>query len=136
MPLPRPFPLAPFLFPLLFLFCCAPREITYRETVESVRDGPFIGRAGSLESASTTRVGEDFDERVFLSDRERERKPPFAIRSHARELVFRARHGELSRKRQLAKEMAGSGDDGGGSGGQPATDSYFNIFTGPDFSRH
>lgn len=75
-------------FSFLFSFClffCASREITYRETVESVRNGSFIGWVGLLESA---RVGEDFDERAFPSDRE-------ACRSHASFVhIEREREGE------------------------------------------
>jgi len=73
-------------FPSFFLsfFLCAAGEITYRETVESVRNGSFIGRIGALARAfESARVGEDFDERAFPVG---SRGLPFAIRSHARKL--------------------------------------------------
>lgn len=75
------FPQLFFLVFSSFFFLRAAGEITYRETVESVRNSPFIGRVGAL-ALESARVGEDFEEReLSLSDREACR---FAIRSHAR----------------------------------------------------
>lgn len=93
-------------------------EITYRETVKSVRNGSFIGRVGALALESAR--GEDFDERerAFPVG---SRGLPFAIRSHARKL------GELSRKWQ-PKEMAARLTD--------HRPSYFDIFAARDVNSH
>lgn len=88
----------PFL-PFFLSFLRATGEITYRETVKSVRYGSFIGRVGALALESAR--GEDFDERAFPVG---SRGLPFAIRTHAQKL------GELVPSRRAFPQVATKGN--------------------------
>lgn len=100
-----------FLLSFFLSFLRAAGEITYRETVESVRNGSFIGRVGALaRTLESARVGEDFDERAFPVG---SRGLPFDIHSHARKL------GEPVSSRRVFPQAATKGN--GSVANQPST---------------